>query len=267
MFSVVKSLREFDKIDLAGVLDSVVALPPPGGVVDYRETCFLATYYRTAGLVESFLRLDSAPHFQAAANIARSLFELAVDIKLADRIPGGFLRMVFFVDIEKLHRARKMIEFANAHSDRGIDVSQQAEFVKKNEARIENNRKILWPAPTSGKPRVLKHWSELHISKRVELLGEPFDAMYKFEYPRLSWYVHDGLTGVVNLPAEYFPTVHGYAIALVMRCYTQILECVIRAMKIDRAMEKVHKVLQFATLLPFCKNPEDEERLRSGLLG
>lgn len=267
LFSVIKSIREFDKIELAGVLGSVVTLTPPDRV-DFRETCFLATYYRTAGMIESFLRLDSTQHFQTAASIARSLFELAVDIRLADKIPAGFLKMVFFVDVEKLHRARRMVEFAKANPDRGLDVSAQATFITNNEPRIESNRKVLWPPQkTGGKLGALKHWSELHLSKRVELLGEPFDAMYRFEYPRLSWYIHDGLTGVMNLPPEYFPTVHGYAIALVMRCYTQILESVIHEMKIDRAVEKIHKALKLATLLPFSKSSEDQERLCRELLG
>lgn len=267
LYGVVKSIREFDKLQLEGVLNSVVRLNPPNRV-DYREQCVLATYYRAAGIIESFLRLDSSKHFQAAAMIARSLFELAVDISLADKIPGGFLKMVLFVDVEKLHRARQMIEFARANPNRGIDVSSQAEFVKNNETRIDHTHKVLWPSQkTGGKLRALRHWSELHLSGRVELLGEPFDAMYKFQYPRLSWYVHDGLTGVVNLPAEFFPTVSGYASSLVITCYTQILETVIHEMKIDRAVEKIHKALKLATLLPFSKDPEQEAALIRELLG
>src|SRR5438270_10009991 len=78
LFSVVKSIRKFDTLELEGVLSSVVGLRQPDRA-DYREQCFLATYFRTAGMIESFLRLDSPKHFQAAAMLARSLFELAVD--------------------------------------------------------------------------------------------------------------------------------------------------------------------------------------------
>jgi hypothetical protein len=218
-------------------------------------------------MIESFLRLDSAKHFQAAAMLARALFELALDIKLADKVPQGFLKMVFFVDVEKLHRARQMVEFANANPDRRIDVASQTEFVKKNAARIDTNRQVLWPPQKTGSNPGLRHWSELHLSKRVELLGEPFYTMYKFQYPRLSWYVHDGLTGVVNLPAETFPNVYGYASSLVITCYTIILESVIREFKIECAVEKIHKALKLATLLPFSENPEQEAALCRELLG
>lgn len=265
LFWVVKSIREFDKLELEGVFASVVRLSPPNRV-NFREQCFLATYYRTAGMIESFLRLDSPMHFQAAAMLARSLFELAADIKLAAKLPQDFMKVVFFVDIEKLLRARRMIEFATANPDRQIDVAAQVEFVKNNATRIESNRQVLWPTKKTG-GMALKHWSGLDLSKRVELLGEPFDAMYRSHYPRLSWYVHDGLTGVLNLPAETFPNVHGYAASLVVECYTLILESVIREFKIDKAVEKIHNALKLAKLLPFSKNPEQEDALIRELLG
>jgi len=264
LYAVVKSIREFDKLELAGILSSVVGLSPTP-----RESCFLATYYRTAGIVDSLLRLDNATYFQAAAMLARSLFELAVDIKLVDKIPNGWMKMVFFVDVEKLRCARQMIEFAKANPDRATDVLSQIEFVAKNEMRIDQNRRTLWPPknPNSAGLPDLRHWSELTLAKRTELLGEPFDATYKFQYPRLSWYVHSGLTGVVNLPAEFFPTVHGYALAMAITYYSQILESVIHEMKINLAQDKIHKALKLATLLPFSKSPEQEAALCRELLG
>lgn len=264
LFAVVKSIRAFDKLELAGIVSSVAALKPTD-----RESCFLATYYRTAGIVDSLLRLDNARHFQAAAMCARSLFELAVDIKLVDKIPNGWMKMVFFVEVEKLRCARQMIAFAKANPNRPTDVLSQTEFVAKNEMRIDQNRRTLWPTkkPNSRRLPDLKHWSELTLAERTELLGEPFDATYKFQYPRLSWYVHSGLTGVVNLPAEFFPTVHGYALVMAIACYSQILESIIHVMKIDIAHDKIHKALKLATLLPFSKSPEDEEALCRELLG
>jgi hypothetical protein len=101
MYAVVKSIREFDKLKLAGILSGVLTPSP-------RDNCFLGTYYRTAGNIDSLLALNSGTHFQAAAMLARSLFELAVDIKLIDKVPGGWAKMVWFVDVEKLRNAKKM---------------------------------------------------------------------------------------------------------------------------------------------------------------
>jgi Family of unknown function (DUF5677) len=261
LYGVVSSIREFDKLELAGIISGILSPTP-------RETCFLGMYYRTAGNVDSLLRLDGVKHFQAAAMLTRSLFELAVDIKLVDKIPQGWAKMVFFPEIEKLRSARQMVDFANKNPSRAIDVSSQASFVKNNQQRIEGNHRTLWPPrKPGGKLPELKHWSDLNLADRTNLLGEPFDAMYRFEYPRLSWYVHSGLTGVANLPAEFFLNLHGYALGLAFSCYTQILESVIHELKIDRAVDKIHKALKLATLLPFSKNPEQEAALCRELLG
>jgi hypothetical protein len=152
-----------------------------------------------------------------------------------------------------------MIDFKASNPGRAIDVSSQTEFVTKNEKRIEHNRATLWPPKTmKAKPSDLKHWSGKHLSQRAELLGDPFDEMYNFHYPRLSWYVHSGLTGVLNLPSDFFPLVHSYALSLSIACYSKILETVIHEMKIDLADDKINKTLKYATLLPFAKTPEEE---------
>ena len=261
IYTVVKSIREFDKLRVAGILSSIIN---PSD----RENCFLGTYYRTTANIESLLALNNPTHFQAAAMLSRSLFELAVDIKLIDKIPGGWLKMVFFVEIEKLRSARKMIDFARLNPGRTFDVSLQTEFVAKNAGRIEQNQKTLWPSKKpKAQPSDLKHWSSKDLSQRAALLGDPFDEMYNSQYPRLSWYVHSGLTGVLNLPSEFFPMVHGYALSLCMSCYSQILESVIHEFKIHLADDKIHKTLKYATLLPFTKTPEDEVRLFDELLG
>jgi hypothetical protein len=127
-YAVVKSIREFDKLTLAGVLSALIK---PSD----RENCFLGTYFRTAGNIDSLLALNSGKHFQAAAMVARSLFELAVDIKMIDKVPRGWAKMVLFVEIEKLRDARKMIAFAASKPGLTIDVSSQIEFVSKNENR------------------------------------------------------------------------------------------------------------------------------------
>jgi hypothetical protein len=54
---------------------------------------------------------------------------------------------------------------------------------------------------------------------------------------------------------------------MAIACYTQILESVIHEMKIDRAVDKIHKALKLATLLPYSKSPEQEAALCRELLG
>jgi hypothetical protein len=255
MYAVVKSIREFDKLTLAGVL---------GGIINpsHRENCFLGTYYRTAANVDSLLALNSGQHFQTAAVVARSLYELAVDVHLIDKVPQAWMKMVFFVDVEKLRVARSMVNFAAANPDRKIDVSAQNEFITKRAAAIEGNRKTLWP-----QAKKLNHWSAMNLPDRAKLLGDPFDELYYSHYARMSWYVHSGLTGIMNLPSDFFPMVHGSALSLSIACYSKILEAVIKEMKLNLADDKIYNTLKYATLLPFSKSPADELAFLHELLG
>lgn len=83
----------------------------------------------------------------------------------------------------------------------------------------------------------------------------------------MSWYAHSGLTGILNLTSDFFPLMHGSALSLSVACYSIILKTVIHEMKIDIADDKINKTLEYATLLPFAKTPEDELALFRELLG
>ena len=257
--SVLHSLRQFDKLELKG-LYSIESNP--------RADCFLGTYYRTAANVDSLLAMESPQHFQAAAMIARSLFEFAVEIKLIDKVDAGWAKMFYFGEVERLRAAREMIEFAKNNPGRTQDVTSQTEWVTQNADRIEHNRRRLWP-PTDPSKKLpnLRHWSEPHLSRRVTMLGEPFDAMYKFYYPRLSWYVHSGLTGIQNLEPAFVPTVQGFALSLSFSCYEIILDSVIREMRLNLADTKLLSKLKYAGILPLAETPERADEMFRALLG
>ena len=50
------------------------------------------------------------------------------------------------------------------------------------------------------------------MQRRVGLLGDSFEQTYEADYPRLSWFVHGGLTGVAGLKVETFTYMCGTAI-------------------------------------------------------
>ena len=72
MYAVVKSIREFDKLTLAGVLSGIIN-------PSHRENCFLGTYYRTAANIDSLLALNSGQHFQTAAVVVRWMSILSIE--------------------------------------------------------------------------------------------------------------------------------------------------------------------------------------------
>jgi hypothetical protein len=108
-YTQVKSLHGFDAFEVRCVIDTLLSKTQ-------EEVCYLATYIRTIGNVESLLQFKASKDVQAIAMIARALFELAVDSRLLETIPEGWLKMTAHADLEKLRLAGRTIAFKKAES-------------------------------------------------------------------------------------------------------------------------------------------------------
>jgi hypothetical protein len=251
---MLKSLNQFNIAEIKGVTDSLIS------PTDH-ENCFIGTYYRAIGNVETLLAIENSKGFQAAAMLARSLFELAVDIRLLNVIECGSMKMLAFVDVERLRCAQKIVKFKTANPTISLDTTAYQAYIVANERTIDTKRHILWP-----KLKRVEHWSGARMNRRVALLKEPFEEIYEVNYPMLSWYVHSGLTGVVNLKAEVFVNFSAQAFKLAADAYWEILLAVIREFKIGRADEKIEKKLEYAKKAPLTNGPEQAEELLRELL-
>lgn len=251
-YSMVKSLSEFDKMEIRGVIQTLLS-------TSGRERCFIGTYYRVMGNIETLLEFKQPRHFQAIAMVARGVFELAVDIRLIDLISDIETKIREFANVEKLRCARKVLRFKAANPAVNVDTTIYSSFVAKNESRINAAQSMLWPK------KEVSHWSGLHLAKRVELVKSPFDEIYEVNYPQLSWHVHAGLTGIANLKVETFTLMCGYAFKLAADAYREVLMSMIHKFKIAKANEKIEGKLKAAKLLPFTDTPEEAERLLRAL--
>jgi len=165
-YTLVKSLNSFDNVAVKGVIDTQLSRTP-------EENCFVGTYYRTVSNVETVLTLQHPKHVQTAAMLARGLFELAVDIRLLEVVPNGWIKMVAFVDEEKLRCARKIVAFKRSNPDAAVDTQVFESFISSQEKRVDALRKSIWP-----KHKEVRHWSGMPMRERVALLKSPFDRIY-----------------------------------------------------------------------------------------
>jgi hypothetical protein len=161
-----------------------------------------------------------------------------------------------FVEEERLRCARKIAAFKTANPETLIDSATYDAFIAKNQIRLDALRKSIWPGVNR-----LEHWSGLRMYERVALLKAPFDRIYQVEYPILSWYVHSGLTGVLNLQAETFTYICSNAFKLAADAYWEVLLAMIRRFKIAKANEKIERKLEVARMLPFTENDEQVDAL------
>jgi hypothetical protein len=244
-FTMVKSLENFDKLEVRPVINTL--LTP-----SRREQCFIGIYRRSLANIATLQELKSPKHFQAILMLARSVFELAVDIKLMSIVADSALKMIEFVDVEKLRTARKVLRFKADHPGSQLDVSTYDSFIAANASRIDAARRTLWP-----KPETMSHWSGMKMPGRAKLLGDPFEEIYEVHYPQLSWQVHSGLTGIVNLKAETFTMMCGQAFKIAADSYEEILTAMIEGFDLEKGNEKIKGKLRAAKLLPFTDSPEE----------
>jgi hypothetical protein len=254
-YTMLKSLNEFDKQEIGGVVRGLLAKTD-------RDNCFIGNYYRGKAHIETLLSLKSAKDLQAIAMVARGLFELAVDTKLINAIPDAVKKILAFSDVEKLRAARKIVKYKAANPGAAVDASIHEAFITSEAKRIEAERNVVWPGV-----KKLTHWSGLDLSQRVALLKAPLDEIYDVEYPQLSWYVHSGLTGFVNLKAETFNMLAASQNKLAGECYMVLLTAIIDEFGIAKADAKIGNKLKLAKMLPFTDGPEQGKALERELLG
>jgi hypothetical protein len=252
-FTMVKSLDTFDRIEVRAVVDTLLS-------PSRREQCFIGTYRRIVANIATLQELRSAKHFQAVAMIARALFELAVDIRLVDIVPESCLKMTEFIDVEKLRCARRILRFKADHPEVNVDTSISEAFVANNQSRVNTAKEALWP-----KSKRVEHWSGIRLSDRVKLSGSPFEEIYALHYPYLSWQVHSGLTGIVNLKADTFTLLCASGFRLAADSYWETLSAMIREFKLEKVNEKIRGKMKAAKLLPFTDTPEQAEQLLAAL--
>jgi hypothetical protein len=256
-FAVLKSLDDFGRMEVKGVINNLIAPSP-------RDECFVGLYYRVRSNVSSLLTLRSVDHFQALAMLARSIFELAADVRLIDLIPNSVVKIDIYGRLEKLRAAEQLIK----HEDeRGLSSSVSSkprrDFAQAERQGIKAAVAAVW-TPEELK-RGLKHWSALRLPDRVKMLDAQFQEVYAAFYSGLSWNVHAGLTGVVNLKPETFLSMCVQALDLSRRFYQDVLEAIIKEFRLAHHDPKILDKLKYARLLPLTKTQADIDRLRNDL--
>jgi hypothetical protein len=164
--------------------------------------------------------------------------------------------MTAYCDYEKLRCAKKVLEFKTKNPDAEFDPTIFRAFISRNEKKVEGLKASLWP-----KAKRIDHWSGLHLKDRVKLLKSPFDEIYAVDYPRLSWYVHSGLTGVLNMQALTFIHLCASGFHIAATAYRESLLSVIHYFKISKANEDIEQKLHVAKMLPFTDSPEQVDLL------
>lgn len=108
-YSAIKSLNEFDHAEVHNIVSGQLA-------PSLREKAFTLNYHRAEINVELLLTLTDTRQFQAIAMLARSVFEMAAEIRLILRDPEAGEKIAIFTDLEKLRSAKQILRFKSSVS-------------------------------------------------------------------------------------------------------------------------------------------------------
>lgn len=263
-FTVLKSLNEFDKIEVQGVVAGQLAKSD-------HENRVYGLYLRARANVQSLLALKQAMDFQAIVMLARNLFELSVDVKLLDVVPDAVDKFSVYSEVEKLRAAEKIVAFKAKHPASKVDTTIVAAFIANNKVSIDAQRIALWPEtkPTKQHPKgkPLTHWSGMNLKERTAKLGHPFDELYEVKYPQMSWYTHSAGSTGFDLKRETYPLLAGIYFELAAMCYMVMLASVIEEFKLTAVDDKIKSRMRYAQMMPFTDTDEQLQALERGLLG
>lgn len=255
--AALQGLQNLDNSEILPIVKGLLAPTP-------REEAFIAAYYRTVANARTLLQLNNPSHFQGIAMIARCMFELAVDVALIDHVPDAITKIYAYAKLERLRAARGKVELKAA----GViddDVTIEEGFIANHAAAIEADAQTLWPK--TKKQRPVAHWSDMKLAARTKMLGEPFHELYQRMYRQLSWQVHPGLAGVMNMDAAAFPAMCGLSLEFAFTCYAIVLRAVARELKIDKAVADIASKVQLARMLPFTDDEAQAQALVDAVLG
>lgn len=186
--------------------------------------------------------LEHPRHFQAMASIARSMFELVLDLKLitTNKIDRAIEKYEAHAEVARFKVASSFKCFKEEHPEARTAAGKHKIALASDPAKQSRVSELsqLW----GGK--IPDHWSGWGIFKRAEEAGLDYEAFYHESYRMLCWYVHAGLTGTRKMSLAGLQTVYGNSTRLICDIFIEAILIVSRELSIDLAVPEFNKLVK-----------------------
>ena len=216
-------------------------------------------YHRAAFNVEMMVAIKDTKQFQTLSLLARTIFELAVEMKSIIRDPDAEKKIELFSRVELLKSSRRIVDFHDGHPNARY-YQQQVEFVDKFGAQIDADEAAMWtPNPATGRKSSARHWTLTNLRQRAKDLGAPFDRIYEVHYSHLSWMTHSGVVSPLNMTAEWVASFVSVVYSIAIDSYVEILEMLVSQFKLSSANEHIMRKIVCNRDLGFTSTREEGE--------
>lgn len=186
----------------------------------YSEQAIAATYYRITLILRGISTLTDPVHFQIANSVARTVFELVIDLKLLRDDPSLSAKFFAFARVVKFRKAAQLVKFLDGNPSIDRTAHQHAiDFADDLQRKQSVEQQCIqhWGANKNGQPNWPEHWFGTNIADRAHYAGLEFEEMYRSQFFLQSQYVHAGLAGIQDLSRDALICSFGTAHRLVQQ--------------------------------------------------
>lgn len=215
-----------------------------------REEAISGLYYRIINYLLSILKLNGPIHFQSIVAIARSLYELGLDMAIFSQnvVDAPDERLLAFNFVERYRTAEILVNFYQSHQlSPDLSINQQREFCSDLNNKKKKDELILkyW----GKKKRYPVHWSGIDkIRERANRARGNWEDRYYRYYPMFSWHIHSGLTGVTGIPKEKLDVIADVAYHLIKDVVLDSYKILGHELLLPKAMPEWDKRMEFLAL-------------------
>ncbi len=193
------------------------------------EEAIAATFYRITLLLRGVALLEEPAHFQIANSVARTIFELVIDLKSLCDDPSLAAKFLAFTRVVKFRKAEQLSGFLNANPSVDRSPHQHALSFASDPQRKQEVEQLCikhWGPNKNGQPNWPDHWSGRNIADRAHDAGLEFEEAYRSQFFLQSQYVHAGPAGIQDLPWEALICSFGVAHRLMQQLSANATELV-----------------------------------------
>jgi hypothetical protein len=165
-------------------------------------------YMRIHLFMRSLTKLDEAPDFQVVRSIARSMFEVLLDIKALQANPSLSERLSHHPRIERMRTAIKVRDFVAKNRTPEREEKYKLQIALANNTdEIHECQRILrdifgktTDISVDGARHLPLTWSQTNVREHARVSSIDDELDYLAGYSKDSWFVHGGLAGIANVP-------------------------------------------------------------------
>lgn len=224
-----------------------------------QEEAILGQFYRSHAIVSSLLRLNQKVDFNAVSVLARTMFEILLDMKLLSKKPiekDNLERFFSFPEVERFIKAKRIIKLQEQHQELAdkslLPSSIRKEFVDfpKREDSIRLKVINLWGKTKKQEPNWPKHWTGESIASLAQKSGPIYEQEYLEMYSILSSFVHGGCNAYTGFSEETFESIYGVSLEYSRNIYIETILICTKLFGLNEVIENFPQAIMFLKNAP-----------------